>query len=127
MAGTKADLPVRRTTGAAGGDTRRLRVDVESTSKPERTEERNTFKCLATIRIAEGEEHCECPARLTVHHPRGWMGVAAGFRYEVDSREFLTFAARAEHVCLQVLKEFPSDDMISVCLLGTAEAEFDSP
>lgn len=103
---------------------RRLRVDVASTSKPERGEAPDTFKCLATIRVAEGEEHHECPARLTVHHPRGWMGVDAGFHFEVDDREFPTFAARAEYACLQVLKEFPSDEIISVFLLGTGEPEY---
>jgi hypothetical protein len=105
---------------------RRLRVDVESTSKPERGEEPDIYRCLATIRVVEGNERHECSARLTVHHPRGWMGVEAGFYFEVDDREFLTFASRAEHACLQVVKEFPSDEIISVFLLGTGEPEFDT-
>ena len=124
MAETRENAPRTR---KADGHTRRLRVDVESTSKPERGEEPNTYRCLATIRVAEGEEHHECSARLTVHHPRGWMGVEAGFYFEVDDRELPTFAARAEYACLQAVKEFPSDQIISVFLLGTGEAEFDSP
>lgn len=127
MSETKADLPLHRTTDGTEGHVRRLRVDVESVAKPERGEEPNTFKCLATIRVVEGEERHECPARLTVHHPRGWMGVEAGFHFEVDDREFPTFEARAEHACLQVVKEFPSNEIISVFLLGTGEPEFDSP
>ena len=111
----------------AAGHIRRLRVDVESTSKPDRGEEPNTFKCLATIRVVEGEEHHQCSARLTVHHPRGWMGVEAGFLFEVDDREFPTFDARAEYACLQAVKEFPSDEIISVFLLGTGEPEFGTP
>ncbi|NNF87266.1 MAG: hypothetical protein HKM97_01940 [Acidimicrobiia bacterium] len=55
------------------------------------------------------------------------MGVEAGFYFEVDDREFPTFAARAEYACLQAVKEFPSDQIISVFLLGTGEAEFDGP
>ena len=123
MAETRTD---RTPTRAADGHTRRLRVDVESTSKPERGEEAHTYKCLAVIRVREGEKHQECSARLTVHHPRGWMGVEAGFVFEVDDREFPTFAARAEYACLQAVKEFPSDEIISVFLLGTGEPEFNT-
>lgn len=114
-------------TAGAAGHIRRLRVDVASTSKPERGEDPDTFRCLATIRVMEGEERHQCSAKLTVHHPRGWMGVEAGFLFEVDDRELPTFAARAEYACLQVVKEFPSDEIISVFLLGTGEPEFDCP
>jgi hypothetical protein len=65
-----------------------------------------------------------CAARLTVHHPRGWMGVAAGFEYDVDATEYPTFDERAEYVHRQVLAEFPSDEIISVFLLGTGESCF---
>jgi hypothetical protein len=54
------------------------------------------------------------------------MGVEARFFYDLDSREFPTFEARAEQACLQVLQEFPSDEIISVFLLGTGEVEFTS-
>lgn len=102
----------------------RLRVEVESTAKPERGPERNTYKCEAAIRVSEGNQSSVCPARLTVHHPRAWMGVEARFYYDLDSREFPTFEARAEQACLQVLQEFPSDEITSVFLLGTGEVEF---
>ncbi len=126
MTETKPDRPTELPTDETGPQIRRIRVDVESTSKPEPGPERNTFRCLADIRISEEEEHHVCKARLTVHHPRGWMGVSAGFTYEVDGREFPTFAARAEQACLEVIKEFPSDEIISVFLLGTGESEFNS-
>lgn len=124
MARAKADLPTGSPTYETASDIRRLRVDVESTSKPEPGSDRHTYKCLADIRVSEGEQHQVCKARLTVHHPRGWMGVSAGFTYEVDGREFPTFAARAEHACLQVMKEFPSDEIISVLLLGSGDPDF---
>ncbi len=126
MTETRADGPSEPTMDQTLQQLRRVRVDVESTSKPEPGPERNTFKCFADIRISEGEEHQVCKARLTVHHPRGWMGVSAGFTYEVDGREFPTFAARAEQACLEVIKEFPSDEIISVFLLGTGESAFNS-
>ena len=104
------------------GSMRRLRVDVESTSKPEHQDD--VYKCDAEIRIVEGESRQVTKARLSVHHPRGWMGVSAGFTYDLDAREFPTFAARAEEACLRVMKEFPSDEIISVFLLGTGDTEF---
>ena len=106
------------------GTIRRLRVDVESTSKPAHDEELSAYRCDAEIRVVEGESRHVTKARLAVHHPRGWMGVAAGFSYELDEREFPTFAARAEEACLRVLKEFPSDEIISVFLLGTGDADY---
>jgi hypothetical protein len=119
---TEAEIPIQSTPE----EIRRVRVEVESTSKPEPGPERMTFKCDADIRISEGGEHQVCKARLTVHHPRGWMGVSAEFAYEVDCRQYPTFAARAEYACLQAVKEFPSDEIISVFLLGTGEIEFSS-
>ena len=124
MTRAKADETARPLSDEAAAQVRRLRVDVESTSKPEPGPDRHTYKCLADIRVSEGEEHQVCKARLTVHHPRGWMGVSAGFTFEVDGREFPTFAARAEHACLQVMKEFPSDEIISVFLLGSGDANY---
>lgn len=103
---------------------RRLRVEVESTAKPEPAPQRSMYRCDADIRVSEGSQHTVCPARLTVHHPRAWMGVEARFVYDLDSREFPTFEARAEQACLQVVQEFPSDEIISVFLLGTGEADF---
>ena len=104
--------------------TRKLRVDVESTSKPVHDEEHGVYKCDAEIRVVEGESRQVTKARLSVHHPRGWMGVSAGFSYDLDEREFPTFAARAEEGCLRVLKEFPSDEIISVFLLGSGDADY---
>lgn len=104
----------------------RLRVEVTSTSKPEPGPERHTFRCKAEIRVTEGNQALASKALLTVHHPRGWMGVSTEFRYQVDGQRFPTFESRAEHVTLATLKEFPSDDIISVFLLGTGEPEFDS-
>ena len=103
---------------------RRLRVDVQSTSKPAREEDQSVYRCDAEISVAEGDSRQVSKARLTVHHPRGWMGVSAGFSYDLDEREFPTFAARAEEACLRVLKEFPSDEIISVFLLGTGSVDY---
>jgi hypothetical protein len=103
---------------------RRLRVDVESTSKPVHDEEHGVYRCDAEIRIIEGTSRQVTRARLTVHHPRGWMGVSAGFSYDLDEREYPTFAARAEEACLRVVEEFPSDEIISVFMLGTGEPEY---
>lgn len=124
MTGAKTPMPIEGSADQARAEKRRVRVDVESTSKPEPGPERDTYRCDADIRISEGGEHQVCRARLTVHHPRGWMGVSTGFTYEVDSREFPTFASRAEFVCLEVMKEFPSDEIVSVFLLGTGDLEF---
>ena len=123
MSGTKTNR-TRASTEESPDWVRRLYVDVESTAKPEPGAEPDTYRCEAAIRVSEGEQRTTCPARLTVHHPRAWMGVEARFFYDLDSREFPTFAARAEQACLQVVQEFPSDEIISVFLLGTGEAEF---
>ncbi|NNC90994.1 MAG: hypothetical protein HKN80_00740 [Acidimicrobiia bacterium] len=125
MSGTTRDHYLENSTDAATW-VRRLRVEVESTAKPEAGPEPNTYRCDAAIRVTEEGQRTTCPARLTVHHPRAWMGVEARFVYDLDSREFPTFAARAEQACLQVIQEFPSDEIISVFLLGTGEAEFTS-
>ena len=103
---------------------RRLRVEVESTAKPEPGPDRNTYRCEAAIRVREESRTTVCPARLTVHHPRAWMGVEARFYYDLDSREYPTFEARAEQACLRVLEEFPANEIVSVLLLGTGEVEF---
>ena len=111
-------------TDAPRSKVRKLRVDVESTSKPVHDEEHGVYKCDAEIRVAEGERSHVTKAHLSVHHPRGWMGVSAGFSYQLDEGEFPTFAARAEEACLRVLQEFPSDEIISVFLLGTGDADY---
>jgi hypothetical protein len=103
---------------------RRVRVEVMSTSKPELGPEKNTYRCDAVIRVTEGTFRHETHARLTVHHPRGWMGVSTEFRYEIDSQLFPTFESRAEQATLATIKEFPTDEVISVFLLGTGEPEF---
>ena len=120
---------MRMLTGSSGTDTppgtiRKLRVDVESTSKPVHDEKQGVYKCDAEIRIVEAENRQVTRARLSVHHPRGWMGVSAGFTYALDEREFPTFAGRAEEACLRVIREFPSDEIISVFLLGTGDSDF---
>lgn len=104
---------------------RRVRVEVTSTSKPEPGPEKNTYRCDAAIRVSESGFRQVTHARLTVHHPRGWMGVSTEFRYDIDSREFPTFESRAEHATLATIEEFPTDEIISVFLLGTGEPEFD--
>ena len=60
-------------------------------------------------------------AQLTVHHPRGWMGVAAGFDYDIDPQEYPTFQERAECARRLALEEFPADELISVFLLGSGD------
>ncbi len=60
--------------------------------------------------------------RIEIHHPRGWMGVAARFLYELDSRKYPSFGARAERARELALTRFPADKIISVALLGTGEA-----
>jgi hypothetical protein len=108
-------------------DLRWLQVDVVSTSKPEEGPERHTYRCEAEIRIREGNHQRVDRARLLVKHPRGWMGVNAGFSYELDAAEYPTFEARAEQACLWTMEEFPSADgeLISVFLLGTGTVEFE--
>ena len=123
MSGTTMD-PAPDNSTESLSPVRRLRVEVESTAKPEPGPDRNTYRCDADIRVTEGSQRKVCPARLTVKHPRAWMGVEARFSYDLDSREFPTFEARAEQACLQVVREFPSDQIISVFLLATGETEF---
>ena len=108
-------------------DLRRLQVDVVSTSKPEPGPEPHTFRCEAEIRIREGEDRRVDKAKLLVRHKRGWMGVNAGFDYQLDAVEYPTFEARAEQACLWTLEEFPSEDgeLISVFLLGSGAVEFE--
>jgi hypothetical protein len=110
----------------AEGDLRTLQVDVVSTSKPEPGPDRHTYRCDADIRIREGDHLQVDRARLLVH-PSGWMGVNAGFQYELDAATYPTFEARAEQACLWTIGEFPSEDgeLISVFLLGTGTVEFD--
>ena len=110
-----------------GRDLRRLQVDVVSTSKPEPGPEPHTFRCEADIRIREGGHQRVDQAKLLVRHKRGWMGVNAGFAYELDAAKYPTFEARAEQACLWTLDEFPSADgeLISVFLLGSGTVEFE--
>ncbi|MCB2224720.1 MAG: hypothetical protein KQH83_11185 [Actinobacteria bacterium] len=96
-----------------------LYVDVRSVSKPVRLEGRDRYRCEAEIRVTEGGREKVTRARLTVCHPRGWMGVFAGFVYELDTRRYPTFERRAEWARQRVLDEFPDDRLISVFLLGT--------
>ena len=63
--------------------------------------------------------------RIEVHHPRGWMGVAARFLYEIDARDHPTFEDRAEHAHRLALSRFPADRMISVVLLGTGDTRYE--
>ena len=108
-------------------DLRRVQVDVVSTSRPEPGPERHTYRCEADIQIREGNHRRFDKARLVVRHPSGWMGVNAGFSYELDPAEFPTFEARAEQACLWTMDEFPSEDgeLISVFLLGTGEVHYE--
>jgi hypothetical protein len=94
-------------------------VDVRSTSKPQQGDDRDLYINDVEITITEGDQTKVCPARLTVCHPRGWMGVFAGFIYEIDTRRYPTFEARAECARRRALDEFPEDELISVLLLGT--------
>ena len=108
-------------------DVRTLQVDVVSTSRPEPGPDRHTYRCEADIRIREGERLRVDHARLLVRHPSGWMGVNAGFGYELDAEAFPTFEARAEQACLWTMDEFPSEDgeLISVFLLGTGAVHYE--
>lgn len=125
MSGMRANPLIEDSSRQPDQWVKRVRVDVESIAKPEPESDRKTYRCDAEIRVSEGDHHQTCDAKLTVHHPRGWMGVEAGFIYELDVREFPTFEARAEAACLRVVSEFPADQIISVFLLGTNEADFD--
>lgn len=62
--------------------------------------------------------------RIEIHHPRGWMGAAARFLYELDSRTYPSFEARVERAHELALTRFPADKIISVALLGTGETRY---
>ncbi len=101
-----------------------MRAEVESTNRPTPGPESHTFTCDVVVRVFEGTEEARYHEAVTIHHPRGWMGVAAGFEYDLDDRLFPTFADRAEQVRTLVLREFPTEELISVFLLGTGETQF---
>lgn len=103
----------------------RVHVEVESTSKPESGSRLHTYECDVAIRITDGDDTTVCTERLEVHHPRGWMGVRAGFEYDIDARDYPSFWTRAECARRRVLEEFPPDELVSVMLLGTGDARFD--
>jgi hypothetical protein len=117
MTGAETDRP--------SDDLRRVQVDVVSISKPELGSEPDTYRCDAEVRISEGTDRRVEKARLAIQHPSGWMGVTAGFSYELDARVYPTFEARAEQACLWALEEFPSDEIISVFLLGSGTIDYD--
>lgn len=109
---------------ASTGVTSRLQVDIMSTSKPEPGPGPHTYRCDADVVVSEPGYRQVCRARITVHHPSGWMGVAAGFEYDLDHRVYPTFESRAEQACLWALEAFRSDEIISVLLLGTGAVHY---
>jgi hypothetical protein len=98
-----------------------VKVDVDSTSRPERVSHHRLYVSDVMVRVCEDDRALVFADRIEVHHPRGWMGVAARFLYEIDSRVYPTFEARAEHAHQLALSSFPANKMISVVLLGTGQ------
>lgn len=104
-----------------GAGLHRLHCEVRSVSRPVPGAENHVFVCDAVIRVAEGEDTTSFRARLSVHHPRGWMGVITAFDYECGDEDLPTFQERAAWACRRVLDEFPADAIVSVFLLGTGD------
>jgi hypothetical protein len=98
-----------------------LHAEVATTSKPRPGSRQHTCLCDADLHITEGDHTEVFHEALTIHHPRGWMGVSAAFDYDLDSRDHPSFEDRVSHVRSLVLAEFPEDELISVFLLGTGE------
>lgn len=94
-------------------------VDVHSVAHPRPGPRRHTYVTEVEARITEGVQSARRATTLTVHHPRGWMGIEAGFGYDIDDRWYPTFTDRAGHAYEQALAEVASTDLISVALLGT--------
>ncbi len=101
-----------------------MKVDVDSISRPEPVSHHRLFVSDVVIRVFEDDQSKLFQDRIEIHHPRGWMGAAARFLYELDARHFSTFEERAAHAHLRALAEFPPDKMISVVLLGSGESTF---
>lgn len=109
---------------AVQGGIRQVHVEVESTSKPEPEpgSDQHTYICDADIRVSEGSNQKLFKTRLIVLNPKGWTEVAAGFDYDIDSREYPSFEERADGARERALKEFASDELICAILLGTEES-----
>ena len=104
-----------------------VKVDIDSKTRPEAVSQHRLFVSDVVIRVFEGEESLTFYDRIEIHHPRGWMGAAARFLYEVDDRRFPTFDERAAHARRRARAEFPPDKMISVVLLGSGESTIQMP
>ena len=103
---------------------RSVKVDVDSTSRPEPVSHHRLFVSDVVIRVSEDDRVSLFHDRIEIHHPRGWMGVAARFLYELDSRAYPSFEGRAERAHELALTRFPADRIISVALLGTGETRY---
>jgi len=101
-----------------------VKVDVDSTSRPEPVSHHRLFVSDVAVRVSEDDQAVLFHDRIEIHHPRGWMGVAARFLYELDARRYPSFKARAERAHELALTRFPADRIISVALLGTGEARY---
>lgn len=102
-----------------GDGMKHVSVDVYSVAHPQPGTRRHTFRVQVEARITEGPNSTRRATMLTVHHPRAWMGIEAGFCYDVDSRVYPTFEERAACAYREAITEISSEEMISVALLGT--------
>ncbi|MDH3194612.1 MAG: hypothetical protein OEM40_09870, partial [Acidimicrobiia bacterium] len=94
-------------------------VEVYSIAHPQPGPRRHTFRVQVEARIAEGDRSTRRATMVTVHHPRAWMGIEAGFGYDIDSRMYPTFEDRAACAFRHAIGEISSEEMISVALLGS--------
>ncbi|MBK5267591.1 MAG: hypothetical protein JJE47_09180 [Acidimicrobiia bacterium] len=103
---------------------RHVFVDVESTSRPVPGPKRHMFECDVDIRVSDGWDEKLYQTKLTIHHPRGWMGIEAGFAYNIDPREYPTFDERADIAYGRAVAALATDQLVSVAMLGTGKSIF---
>ncbi len=101
-------------------------VDVSTTSHPVPGAGKNTYECEADVRVTDGPDGRLYKTHLTIHHPRGWMGVEAGFVYLLDDVDFPTFGERADEAYRRSVAACSTDRLISVFLLGTGKPVYAS-
>jgi hypothetical protein len=82
------------------------------------------FECDVDIRVSDGRDEKLYQTRLTIHHPRGWMGIEAGFAYNIDPREYPTFDERADIAYGRAVAALATDQLVSVAMLGTGKPIF---
>ncbi|MDH3306527.1 MAG: hypothetical protein OEO77_03260 [Acidimicrobiia bacterium] len=126
MTAADAEMSTDRSTARPSDEVRHVFVEVKSTTHPVPGKERHTFVCDAEVRVSDGPDEVRYTTELTIHHPRGWMGVDGGFAYNIDTTKYPTFEQRAEYACNRAIAACASDQLISVALLGTGKPTFEN-